>query len=644
LGRYRVCIIAKFLFLDSSRFAERLLVWFSPPQQPRAAGQREARNVPWHQTAPSTALASGLSARPITPQIFKAIAMERGRLKDAQPILNGPEFPNSVRWAEDGTLAFAAGNSVTLLHPGALGGPRAFVGLDARGSDDALMAPGDPADPSLCLDHELAYMRSLAMDSTYPNFSLPQAAQAVAWSPAGAAPAGGCLLAAVTNDHRVRVFGPAAALRSEWDVTDELSGRLLAHLQATGWAEVDAAGAGAEAGEGAAGGEAGVVAGKGDGGALRLRGGAGGRGAKRPRSPADADADADSEATAGEEEEEEEEADAAGPSKAAAVASNDDAKRPGGRRKAAAPQAAPTGGAALPPAGLPGVDAADDDRALRRTAPAAAARRFLALRAAYQPADALPSYPTQSTHLKGPDVELLARVIGELQAAHGADLAGRLGWDAKRVNKEVRIALRATWDRVRNREKAEEATTESESGSGSDSGGEAAGGAGGVAAAVHSRRARQQRQQARGAAQGGSPGAAAAGEGDGAGTSAAHAAAGAAAAPAPAAARGAKKVKKEKEEVPPPFEPPPEFTWRDLPPVDNTNRSTLRRGLTRGAMRRFFRLRQQVRQNEPRCAQTARGSNTAPTLSSSHAARHRRRSVCAPTYRFFFLPPPNPAF
>lgn len=55
-----------------------------------------------------------------------------------------PTLPNGVQWSEEGLIAVAGGNAVSLLHPGDLGGPRGFVGLPDTCSVAVIDAPGGP--------------------------------------------------------------------------------------------------------------------------------------------------------------------------------------------------------------------------------------------------------------------------------------------------------------------------------------------------------------------------------------------------------------------------------------------------------------------------------------------------------------------
>ncbi|GAB4816748.1 hypothetical protein N2152v2_003794 [Parachlorella kessleri] len=196
-----------------------------------------------------------------------------GKFVDSQGLYIAPRVPNSVQWSEEGLLAVAAGNAITLLHPGRLDGPRAFAGVTSPMDTAALDAAGIPEDHS-DVHLQLANLRKLAFTRSYHLVIADQGTRSLAWSPLGATPHGGCQLAVVTQDHKVLVYGPPSGLRSEWGVVANLSDQLLSHLTHTRWEGIaPPAGAGASADEDA--GRSGAAA-PGEGGCdapLRLRGG-----------------------------------------------------------------------------------------------------------------------------------------------------------------------------------------------------------------------------------------------------------------------------------------------------------------------------------------------------------------------------------
>lgn len=130
--------------------------------------------------------------------------MSKPEFIDVHGVLNEPKYPDCIQWAEDGTLAIGAGNSITLLHPGNMPGPRCFVSLDGRCDPAALNAAGQPENLGSLASYEFTSMRALTMKATYANVQTLAEARSMAWSPAGCGDTGSCLLAVVTVDHAVR--------------------------------------------------------------------------------------------------------------------------------------------------------------------------------------------------------------------------------------------------------------------------------------------------------------------------------------------------------------------------------------------------------------------------------------------------------
>ncbi|KAI7841298.1 hypothetical protein COHA_004917 [Chlorella ohadii] len=159
-------------------------------------------------------------------------------LVDVLGLANRPVGADCIKWSEDGVLAVAAGHSAVLLRPGDLAGPRAFASPGGTCDAGVLQAAGRPAKPTEDAHHELANLRAAAMVSQYPSLQAGLAARSLGWSPAGCSAAAGCLLAAVTNDHQVLVYGPPAQPCSEWQPVADLSAQLLEHLEQTGWRDL----------------------------------------------------------------------------------------------------------------------------------------------------------------------------------------------------------------------------------------------------------------------------------------------------------------------------------------------------------------------------------------------------------------------
>lgn len=120
---------------------------------------------------------------------------------DLVGLANKPVAPDCVKWSEDGVVAVAAAHSAVLFNPADLAGPCAFASPGSQGDISVLQASGVPAEHTA--HHELAHLRCAAMVSQYPSLQAGLQARSLAWSPAGCSWAAGCLLTAITNDHRV---------------------------------------------------------------------------------------------------------------------------------------------------------------------------------------------------------------------------------------------------------------------------------------------------------------------------------------------------------------------------------------------------------------------------------------------------------
>ena len=179
--------------------------------------------------------------------------------KDVAQLVNGLEYPNSVQWADDGTLAVAEGSCIGILHPGSLNGAQAFAAVDGFAQDTVIAAPGKPNGSCIHFDVALSLRVLLSpvkesaaggggkggkppRESSTNQSRRPLAsAKAISWSPSGASTAGGCLIATVTNDHRVMIFGPDKKLDPEWHPLFVVHEKLLNYLTETQWADIDAA-------------------------------------------------------------------------------------------------------------------------------------------------------------------------------------------------------------------------------------------------------------------------------------------------------------------------------------------------------------------------------------------------------------------
>ncbi|KAG2426692.1 hypothetical protein HYH02_014732 [Chlamydomonas schloesseri] len=174
-------------------------------------------------------------------------------IRDHTGLYNAPNSLDCARWSEDNLLAIAAGASITILDPATLGITRAFAPY--RSVDLSVWAPGfRPREWVDSPQFALAAVTEVNVQAA----AAEQGWRLVAWSPAGCTPSGGCYLAALSTDHKVRLLAPAVgAMSSEWGVALDVSELMKNTMQAMDWRDVDALVASSPAG----------------GGAMRLRGG-----------------------------------------------------------------------------------------------------------------------------------------------------------------------------------------------------------------------------------------------------------------------------------------------------------------------------------------------------------------------------------
>jgi hypothetical protein len=217
--------------------------------------------------------ASGAAA-PLAP------APHPQQLADEMWLYNAPAFHNAIAWSDDNVLAVAAGPAVAILSAADLGGARHYAPLPVQeppraGAAAAAKDKDAPRPPTLlrCRPRAAASSASLPL-VLLADGDAAATARAVAWSPAGCAPGGaGCLLAVLSSDRRVRVFGlgPTPA-HSRWEERQDLTAALVDHFDgARGWADVDPP-PGGLLGNGSSADDV-----------LRLRGGGSGR---KPKTPA----------------------------------------------------------------------------------------------------------------------------------------------------------------------------------------------------------------------------------------------------------------------------------------------------------------------------------------------------------------------
>lgn len=117
-------------------------------------------------------------------------------VQDHVAVYQTPAALDCTKWSQDNLLAVAVGSTITIYSPAALGGPRAYISYrvgDARGNTLGFR----PADWQDCAQFSLEVVSRVAA----PN---EPAWSGIAWSPMGCTPSGGCLLAALSSDNKVR--------------------------------------------------------------------------------------------------------------------------------------------------------------------------------------------------------------------------------------------------------------------------------------------------------------------------------------------------------------------------------------------------------------------------------------------------------
>ncbi|KFM25203.1 hypothetical protein F751_6158 [Auxenochlorella protothecoides] len=341
--------------------------------------------------------------------------MGPGRFVDSQGLFSAPEFASAVAWSEDNVLACAQGSSVSLLHPGALDGPRAYTSPIQPGEWSLDQGPHAPPGT---LAQDLAAIRAQAYASQWPALARSPSVRSVAWSGRGLAPQGGCALCVVTCDHQVKVFFPPVHHTSEWSDCRDLTGDIVEASQRVapdteqewrplqgGLVDSQSAPGQRSAAHGGGPPAAGNSPGAGDQEVevLRLRGGA------RPEAGTDPSPDAKPGVPAAKRPRK-----APHPSRAAGSDEGAAGAKSPESRTAGAAQGPSRGGPLVPPsaasaallaaaaAAAPGLPAKEARAALLD----AAVRAFLAQRGEL-PAPERPRYPTPSSHLKGADLGLL---------------------------------------------------------------------------------------------------------------------------------------------------------------------------------------------------------------------------------------------
>lgn len=140
-------------------------------------------------------------------------------MADSQLLFHTPEGLDCAKWSEDNLLAVAAERAVLILSPANLQGPRAHVSVAS--AEPSALSPGcSPADWRTSGEYSLCAALEVAQGDAATHLC----AKGVAWSPLGCTPEGGCLLAVLSSDGKVRGQGAACAVRGAGTVGPEMKG------------------------------------------------------------------------------------------------------------------------------------------------------------------------------------------------------------------------------------------------------------------------------------------------------------------------------------------------------------------------------------------------------------------------------------
>ena len=111
-----------------------------------------------------------------------------------------PTYPDAVKWSDDNLLAVASGPSVVICSVSDLSGPRSFTNCAVQDLPH-LLADKIPDDHASNLHFHLRNVAGFSATPKGPPSSL--AVRSLEWSSLGCTATGGCLLATITEDHKV---------------------------------------------------------------------------------------------------------------------------------------------------------------------------------------------------------------------------------------------------------------------------------------------------------------------------------------------------------------------------------------------------------------------------------------------------------
>jgi hypothetical protein len=150
---------------------------------------------------------------PKTRRASLAAVCATGSMHDHYWLYNTPQYANALRWSEDNLIAVAGAHTVVVVNPCDFGGPRAFTA--EKQADNSAINPGCQPDTEECNSH---FLIACLAETRSKDVLNKNAVRSIDWSPSGCTHAGGCLLAAVTSDHKVPRFTYAQHHRASYHV------------------------------------------------------------------------------------------------------------------------------------------------------------------------------------------------------------------------------------------------------------------------------------------------------------------------------------------------------------------------------------------------------------------------------------------
>lgn len=110
-----------------------------------------------------------------------------------------PCFPQAVQWSDDNLIAVAAGSAVAILAPWNMSGPRGYVSTaKVEYLADQVGGLASPEDNNN-IHCGLASLRARFGEKL-------STVRSISWSPVGCSSTGTCILAVLTDDHRVSLL------------------------------------------------------------------------------------------------------------------------------------------------------------------------------------------------------------------------------------------------------------------------------------------------------------------------------------------------------------------------------------------------------------------------------------------------------